>query len=158
MGPKWLITGYPGLRCQNSFRHRTGRGVVLPPQNLPIIIRSHQAFVACAAAPGCRSGDRLSGPEALHLSRVAGAGRPPGLRACRIGRPAWRYRRSAGLGQQQISRSVLRGADDGSRAADRQRAPAAGANGLHDQSRRLIGAPGQRRLRPDAAGSHAATA
>src|SRR5262249_43473201 len=26
--PKWLIIRNPGLRCQNSFRHRTGRGLV----------------------------------------------------------------------------------------------------------------------------------
>ena len=76
----------------------------------------------------------------------------------RLGVARRRHRRRARLGQQPIPGGLLCRSNDGSSLADGERPSVAGTDRLYDQSRGLVGASRQRRLRPGSGRYQAATA
>ena len=97
------------------------------------------------AEPG--SADRLSGSQTAQVFRASRPDRPSGQLAQDARRSPRRHRRRDGLGQQSISGSILRCSDDGRHPTDCERQAVAGADYVHDQSRRCVGTSGQRRVR-----------
>ena len=134
-------------------------GTFIPGRQVRISISAaDKAAMAYAARAGARSGDRISRHEALHLSPVARAHRAARVQPRQARRRRRRHRRRARLGQQSIPGGLLCRSNDGGCLADGERPSVAGTDRLHDQSRGLVGASRQRRIRADAGRHQAATA
>ncbi|AQV96702.1 LuxR family transcriptional regulator [Cupriavidus necator] len=113
-----------------------------------------QAVAEYAACARSRSGDRLSRQAPPDLRHPARAHRAAGQRPEPARHRTRHHRGRDGLGQPPLPRMLFRGADDGRRAADRERPPFAGRDRLHDQPRgrgsavRAHGFPARGRVDP----------
>jgi hypothetical protein len=119
----------------------------------PLLIRRLlESGVRQAPRQEAAAGDRLCRPAEADLCRAGGADRPARRRTDRARHRPGRHGGGDGLGQQPLSRVLLRGADDGGGAAHDQRAAVARADPVHDQPRRRRRDPRQRRVPADARG------